>query len=85
MIQYCRYCIHMICGDANYCDEYQSCKTEAQVKATNRCGWFEFCEIDALGENPEPYRPRGEKPEMLAGIGMAVMLVLIVMVGGMIG
>lgn len=64
MIQYCRYCIHMICGDANYCEEYQTCKTEAQIKAVNRCGRFEFCEIDALGENPEPYRPRGEKPEM---------------------
>ena len=60
--QYCRYCIHMVCGDVNYCDMHKQGYSDAQIKRTNRCKDFELCTIDALGENPREYEPREYKP-----------------------
>ena len=59
--QYCRYCIHMVCGDANYCGVRKQCYSNAQVKRTNQCKEFELCTIDGLGENPREYKPRTRK------------------------
>lgn len=61
MKQYCRYCNNMVCGDANYCSVYSECYTDAKLKKANHCLHFEFNEVDALGENPRPYKPREPK------------------------
>lgn len=61
MKQYCRYCANMVCGDANYCSWLKQTLSDNQIKNLNRCKGFEFCEIDALGENLKPYKPREEK------------------------
>ena len=61
MKQYCRYCNNMICGDGNYCSVYMEVYSDAKIKRANRCESFEFNETDALGENPNPYKPRAPK------------------------
>ena len=61
MTQYCRYCAHMICGDFNYCEVRKACYPEDYIKRPNHCSQWELNEIDALGENPNPYRPRERK------------------------
>ena len=61
MTQYCRYCTYMVCGDANYCSVRQKTYSDDHIKRTNRCRDFEFNPIDALGENPNEYRPRKHK------------------------
>lgn len=59
MKQYCRYCSHMICGDANYCEAYHKCFTDEKIKRVNKCKKFSFNEIDALTFNK--YNPRKNK------------------------
>lgn len=58
MIQYCRYCDHMCCGDANYCYIKETTFTDKTIKSPNKCKYFDLNPIDALGENPNEYRPR---------------------------
>lgn len=60
MTQYCRYCNNMVCGDANYCTVKETTFTDAYICSTNRCKYFDFNEIDALGMN-RTYKPRERK------------------------
>lgn len=61
MKQYCRYCSYMVCGDANYCSNFKRTFSTEYIKKPNKCKRFDFNEIDALGENPNPYKPREKK------------------------
>lgn len=61
MNQYCRYCAYMCCGDANYCSVRERCYSDGYIKQINNCKDFEFCKIDALGENSKGYQPREQK------------------------
>lgn len=61
MIQYCRYCAYMCCGDANYCSVKKRCYSDEHIKRTNKCKDFDLCPIDALGENTSGYKPRERK------------------------
>lgn len=61
MNQYCRYCNNMVCGDANYCSVKKRCYSDEHIKRTNKCKDFEFNPMDALGENPDGYKPREKK------------------------
>lgn len=61
MRQYCRYCNNLTCGDANYCCVNDRTYSDSYVRKPNNCKWFELNPIDALMENPNGYRPRGEK------------------------
>jgi hypothetical protein len=56
--QYCRYCIHCHTGNGNWCDAKEQEFSNAYFKRVNNCKLFDFCEIDAFMENPNPYRPR---------------------------
>lgn len=56
--QYCRYCIHCYTGNGYWCDAKKRLYSPATFKSPNNCKLFEFCEIDAFAENPNPYRPR---------------------------
>lgn len=58
MIQYCRYCAYMICGDANWCGIKKRTFSDASIKSTNGCKDFKLNPIDASGENPNEYKPR---------------------------
>ena len=58
MKQYCRYCIHCCTGNGNWCEAKEKEYSTAYFKSVNNCKLFEFCEIDAFAENPNPYRPR---------------------------
>lgn len=58
MVQYCRYCSHMYCGDSNYCEVNECCFSDSVIKHTNKCRCFDFLPIDALGENERGYMPR---------------------------
>ena len=60
MIQYCRYCNNMVCGDANYCSVKRKTFSESQICRANKCKDFEFNEIDALGMT-NGYKPREAK------------------------
>ena len=60
MAQYCRYCSHMVCGDANYCSARKIIFTDKQICNTNTCKEFDLNPIDALGTGKE-YRPRPPK------------------------
>lgn len=62
MVQYCRYCSYMVCGDANYCSHFKRTFSTENIKKPNKCKGFDFNEIDALGENPKPYTPREKNP-----------------------
>lgn len=63
MKQYCRYCIHCHTGNGNWCDVKQRSYSDSYFKALNNCKLFEFCEIDAFAENPNPYKPRNEEKQ----------------------
>ena len=70
MIQYCRYCSHMYCGNGNYCEVNEVCFSDSYIKHTNKCRCFDFIPIDALCENEKGYQPRkghyiSEKPDQL--------------------
>lgn len=70
MIQYCRYCSHMYCGNGNYCEVNDVCFSDSYIKHTNKCRCFDFIPIDALFENEKGYQPRkghyiSEKPNQL--------------------
>lgn len=56
MKQYCRYCSNMVCGDVNYCEKYQKCLSNENIKRVNKCKDFVFNEIDAITFNK--YKPR---------------------------
>lgn len=58
MKQYCRYCIHCYTGNGNWCGAKKKEYSTAYFKSVNNCKLFEFCEMDAFAENPNPYRPR---------------------------
>ena len=58
MIQYCRYCSHMVCGDANYCSIKKQFYSDKQICNANKCKQFDFNPIDALGINKNEYKPR---------------------------
>jgi len=58
MKQYCRYCIHCQTGNGNWCEAKKQEFSDAYFRRVNQCKLFEFCEIDAFGENPNPYKPR---------------------------
>lgn len=61
MKQYCRYCIHCHTGNGNWCDAKEKEYSDSYFKSVNNCKLFDFCEIDAFMENPNPYRPRENK------------------------
>lgn len=61
MKQYCRYCSHCFYGDAVWCETKEQTMSESTAKRPNQCLSFDFCEIDAFCENPNPYRPREKK------------------------
>ena len=71
MKKYCRYCSHMVCGDANYCEANEKTYSDATLKRANNCKDFDLNPIDALGENEEEYRPRENKSES-AQIGFEI-------------
>ena len=60
MKQYCRYCAHMCCGDANWCEKKEKCFSDDYIRRINNCKQFEFNEIDALDIN-KTYKPRKPK------------------------
>ena len=57
MKQYCEYCIHMCCGDANYCEVKNKCFKDSTIKTLNKCKDFEFNEISACNFG-KIYKPR---------------------------
>ncbi len=57
MNQYCRYCSNCIYGDVFYCDEKEITMNEEEVKRSNKCKYFQFCEIDVIDQN-RTYKPR---------------------------
>lgn len=59
MNQYCRYCIHLATGNGIWCGKHEKVLSESYTKVPNRCKDFDFCEIDAYGEN-QRYRPRSK-------------------------
>lgn len=61
MIQYCRYCSLMCCGDVNYCSVKKRTFTDNTIKSPNKCKHFEFNPIDALAENNNEYKPRARR------------------------
>ena len=61
MKQYCRYCAYMVCGDWNYCEVNKVTYSDEKIKRANKCKQFELNPIDALGENPNGYKPRKQK------------------------
>ena len=63
MAQYCRYCTYMCCGDANFCSIRQKTYSDAYIKRPNKCRDFDFNPIDALGENPNEYKPKKPKAD----------------------
>lgn len=58
MAQYCRYCTHMVCGDANWCTLKNFTFTDKEICRTNKCREFELNTIDALGINKDGYKPK---------------------------
>ena len=61
MRKYCRYCSHMVCGDANYCEVREKTYSDNYIKRVNNCKDFDLNPIDALMENPKGYTPRVHK------------------------
>ena len=58
MKQYCRYCVNLVAGNGTYCEAHETDMSEVAAKRLNHCKDFDFCEIDAFGENLAGYRPR---------------------------
>lgn len=51
----CRWCSHMFCGDANWCEKLEVCKSDSTIKRTNKCKSFAGEDICAItGETWEP-------------------------------
>ena len=48
------------------------CVSDGYAKRPNNCKKFDFLEIDAFGENPNPYRPRREKADDGSQIRMEI-------------
>lgn len=44
----CRHCTWMVCGDANWCSEYEILRTDGEIRAHTDCSLFEWNPIDAL-------------------------------------
>ena len=63
MRQYCRYCANLVYGDSCYCEVKRECLDYDRCKRPNKCKSFELNPIDALGENPKEYKPRGNKSQ----------------------
>lgn len=63
MAKYCRYCAHMVSGDANYCEIKKQTFTDEQISRTNRCRDFELNPTDSL--TGRAYKPRAPKFEQL--------------------
>lgn len=59
MAKYCRYCVNMFSGDANYCEVKKRTFTDAQISRTNRCEDFELNPTDSL--TGRTYKPRAPK------------------------
>ena len=51
MKQYCRYCINLAAGNGTWCEKRQKEMSDSTAKRVNHCKDFDFCEIDAFGEN----------------------------------
>ncbi len=58
MTQYCRYCINLAAGNGTWCSKHKKEMSDSTAKRVNHCKDFDFCEVDAFGENPRPYHPR---------------------------
>ena len=58
MKQYFRYCIHCQIGNGYWCDAKEHEYSPSYFRSVNHCRLFEFCEMDAFAENPNPYKPR---------------------------
>ena len=63
MKQYCRYCANLVYGDSCYCEVKRKCLKYDACKRVNKCKHFELNPIDALGENPNEYKPRVTFPK----------------------
>lgn len=61
MKQYCRYCANLVYGDSYYCEVKRRCLSYDGCKRPNKCKDFELNPIDALGENPNDYKPREKR------------------------
>ena len=58
MTQYCRYCISLVYGNGTWCSNHKKEMSDSTAKRVNHCKDFNFCEIDAFGENLAGYHPR---------------------------
>ena len=58
MTQYCRYCISLAYGNGTWCSKHKKEMSDSTAKRVNHCKDFDFCEIDAFGENLAGYHPR---------------------------
>lgn len=63
MKQYCRYCANLVYGDSCYCEVKRKCLKYDACKRVNKCKHFELNPTDALGENPNEYKPRVTFPK----------------------
>jgi len=59
----------MCCGDANYCSRFKTTFSDNKIKRTNKCKHFDLNPIDALGENPNEYKPTIKKKPIEGQIG----------------
>lgn len=50
-MQRCRFCSHLVVGDACYCERRDEVRSEKESKETNVCVYFDFLGIDAFGEH----------------------------------
>ena len=66
MIQYCRYCNHLVTGNGIYCDELKKTMSEVRAKHVNQCNSFEFNPLDAFGLD-KTYNPREPKKKQCDG------------------
>lgn len=60
MTQYCRYCNACHVANGNWCEIKQKELSDAYIKHSNKCKYFEFCEMDVYDEN-RTYKPRKKK------------------------
>lgn len=61
MKQYCRYCQHMCCGDANYCSVKNKVLSDNTIRSLNRCKHFDFNPIDAMScDVDKQYKPKNK-------------------------
>lgn len=52
----CRWCAHMTCGDANWCEALRICMSDAQLPRIRRCQSWMACTMaaDSFDEWKEP-------------------------------